>query len=300
MSKERVDSAGERLGEAGQAQAHVVGQARFPLTGKQSPIVLHTELTGSTQDDLADLWCEGSVPAGAVMIADNMTAARGRVGRPWFTRAGKSLLVSVLLEFDESIADCLAWVTLAGAMAALESVRRHCVQEGAPDVAISWPNDVVALTPAGPRKLGGLLGEVCGRRDGKIACILGWGLNLSLEADELPTPTAASLLTSGLKTAGRDELIATYLEGLRARLDALVDAGDPQAAGLVDEANAVTETLRPGVVVGRPRLEPLVGDGIRVLPDASLEILTRNGLEAVTSGEVSLLGMQPRAEGEAR
>ena len=71
-------------------------------------------------------------------------------------------------------------------------------------------------------------------------------------------------------------------------------------AGLVDEANAVTETLRPGVVVGRPRLEPLVGDGIRVLPDASLEILTRNGLEAVTSGEVSLLGMQPRAEGEAR
>lgn len=103
LSEERVDSAGERLGEAEQAQAHVVGQARFPLTGKQSPIVLHTELTGSTQDDLADLWREGSVPAGAVMVADDMTAARGRVGRPWFTRAGKSLLVSVLLEFDESI-----------------------------------------------------------------------------------------------------------------------------------------------------------------------------------------------------
>ena len=155
MSEERVDSAGERLGEAGQAQAHVIGQARFPLTGKQSPIVLHTELTGSTQDDLADLWREGSVPAGAVMIADNMTAARGRVGRPWFTRAGKSLLVSVLLEFDESIADRLAWVTLAGAMAALESVRRHCAQEGGPETAISWPNDVVALTPAGPRKQAG-------------------------------------------------------------------------------------------------------------------------------------------------
>lgn len=71
------------------------------------------------------------------MIADNMTAACGRVGCPWFTRAEESLLAPILLEFDESIADCLAWVTLTGAMAALESVRRHCAQEGASDVAIS-------------------------------------------------------------------------------------------------------------------------------------------------------------------
>ncbi len=293
MSEQRVDGDG-----SGRAQS--AGQALFPLTGKQSPIVLHTELTGSTQDDLAELWREGSIPAGTVMIADDMTAARGRVGRRWYTQAGKSLLVSVLLEFDEALADHLAWVTLAGAMAALESVRLHCAADNSSAVAVSWPNDVVALTAEGPRKLGGLLGEVCGRRDGAIACILGWGLNMSLGADELPTPASASLLTSGLNVAGRDELIATYLEGLHSRLGALIETGDPQAAGLVDEANAVTETLRPGVTVGRPRLEPVVGEGIRVLADASLEILTRNGLEVVTSGEVSLLGMQPRAEGEER
>lgn len=66
------------------------------------------------------------------------------------------------------------------------------------------------------------------------------------------------------------------------------------------EANAVTETLRPGITVGRPRLEPVVGEGLRVLPDASLQIRTDAGVQTVTAGEVSLLGMQPHAEGETR
>ena len=277
-----------------------IGRAWFPLAGDAAPVVLHTELTGSTQDDLAELWREGAVPPGTAMIADDQTAGRGRIGRTWHSHPGKSLLVSVLIELPESVADHMAWTALAGACAALESVRIHACPKDRRAVAVSWPNDVVALTDSGPRKLGGLLGEVCGRRDGRIAAVLGWGLNLSLTAAELPTATSASLLTAGLAVPERDPLVATWLDGLHRRLGALAETGDPEAAGLVAEANAVTETLRPGITVGRPRLEPVVGEGLRVLPAASLQIRTDAGVQPVTAGEVSLLGMQPHAEGETR
>ncbi|MDO4887380.1 MAG: biotin--[acetyl-CoA-carboxylase] ligase [Actinomycetaceae bacterium] len=282
-------------------RAEDVGRALFELTGRNAPVVLHTELTASTQDDLAELWEAGSVPAGTVMIADDQTAGRGRVGRTWHSRPGKSLLASVLLELPESVADHLAWVTLAGACAALESVRAQAAAHAQHAVALSWPNDIVSVDgESGPRKLGGLLGEVCGRRDGKIAVVLGWGLNLSLTEDELPTPVSASLLSAGLTVPDRDGLVAGWLAGLTSRLDALVEAGDPEAAGLVREVNTVTETLRPGITVGRPRQAPITGSGLRILADASLEIATDDGIQVVTSGEVSLLGMSPRMEGEPR
>ena len=59
-----------------------IGRAWFPLAGDAAPVVLHTELTGSTQDDLAELWREGAVPPGTAMIADDQTAAAaGSAGR---------------------------------------------------------------------------------------------------------------------------------------------------------------------------------------------------------------------------
>lgn len=275
-----------------------ISPAQFPLTGQHAPMVVHVALTGSTQDDLAELWETGSAPAGTVMIADDQWAGRGRVGRSWYSHAGHSLLASVLLELPESVADHMQWVTLSGALAALESVRIHASSDAPERVALSWPNDVVVLTDSEPRKLGGLLGEVCGRRDSTIACILGWGLNLSLPQDELPTPTSASLLTAGLRVAERDPLIATYLQGLHARLNSLIEHGDAEKAGLLEEMNRVTETLRPGITVGRPRLSPLNGEGLRVLPDASLEMRTQEGIQIVTSGEVSLLGSRPSRKEE--
>ncbi|MBE6483928.1 MAG: biotin--[acetyl-CoA-carboxylase] ligase [Actinomycetaceae bacterium] len=288
----RKDGEMSALDQAGQSEANLP-PARFPLTGAQAAVLFHTELTGSTQDDLTALWEAGRIPDFTVMVADDQTAGRGRSGRRWFSAAGRSLLVSVLVEVPESVEEHVALLTLIGAAAARSAINTCTDRDAA---LLSWPNDVVVRVPE-PRKVAGVLGEFCGRRDGKIACVIGLGANLSLEADELPTPTSASLATAGLPVPTRDEVAAAWLQGLRERIDALVEAGDPVASGLIDEVNACCETLRPGITVGRPRATPLTGTGREILADGSLDMVTDDGPVVVTSGEVSLLGRMERAAG---
>ena len=258
----------------------------FPLTWAQVPVLLHTELTASTQDDLAELWrTDSAAQPFTALIADDQTAGRGRVGRSWYSATGRSVLVSVLLALPAALRDQIGWLTLIGgaaARAAVETTTRAAA-------LISWPNDVVLRAPA-PRKIAGIIGEYVGERDGQIFAVVGMGLNLSLTEDELPTPTSASLLSAGLPVPSRDVVMAAWIAGLRARIEALTIAGgDPEASGILDEINSCCETLRPGVTVGRPRNTPIHGTGQAILADGSLQVLTDEGVVNVSSGEVSLL-----------
>ena len=309
----------------------------FPLTQAQASVLLHTELTASTQDDLAGLWrTDTAAQPFTALIADNQTAGRGRVGRPWYSATGRSVLISVLLALPASLRDQIGWLTLIGgaaARAAVEETTRAAsttmdtssvattpIDATSTTVAssttamtternnalISWPHDVVvmvaesnlgqesvpsetATTPA-PRKVAGIIGEYVGERDGQIFAVLGMGLNLSLTADELPTPTSASLLTAGLPVPSRDEVMSAWIAGLRTRIEAFTTAnGHPETSGILSEINSYCETLRPGVTVGRPRNTPIHGTGQAILADGSLQVLTDEGIVVVTSGEVSLL-----------
>lgn len=262
----------------------------FPLASAQASLLLHTHLTTSTQDDLADLWRGNGAAPFTILIADNQTEGRGRVGRSWYSATGRSVLVSVLLALPSTLRDRIGWLTLMGGAAARAAV---AATTGRDEALISWPNDVVVLVPE-PRKIAGVIGEYIGEREDKIFAVLGLGLNLSLTADELPTPTSASLLTAGLPVPSRDEVIAAWIFGLRTRIEAFVAAaGDPAAAGLLEEINSRCETLRPGVTIGRPRNTPIHGTGQAILADGSLQVLTDAGVVVVSAGEVSLLDTAP-------
>ncbi|HRF98087.1 MAG TPA: hypothetical protein PLZ51_22930, partial [Aggregatilineales bacterium] len=50
----------------------------------------------STQNE-ALTWLKNGAPHGAVVIADEQTAGRGRMGRTWHTPAGVALALSVIL-----------------------------------------------------------------------------------------------------------------------------------------------------------------------------------------------------------
>ncbi len=289
----------------------------FPLAGEQASLLLHTPLTSSTQDDLANLWRGNGAAPFTILIADNQTEGRGRVGRSWYSATGRSVLVSALLALPNNLRDCIGWLTLIGGVAARAAVEATTRAASRPvasasavntpvdatsasdatteraEVLISWPNDVVVRVPE-PRKIAGVIGEYIGERDGQIFAVLGLGLNLSLTADELPTPTSASLLTAGLPVPSRDEVIAAWIFGLRTRIEAFVAAaGDPAAAGLLEEINSRCETLRPGVTIGRPRNTPIHGTGQAILADGSLQVLTDAGVVVVSAGEVSLLDTAP-------
>jgi BirA family biotin operon repressor/biotin-[acetyl-CoA-carboxylase] ligase len=179
--------------------------------------------TGSTNADLLAAADAGAAD-GTVLVADHQTAGRGRRGRSWEAPPGTSLLMSVLLRPDlepDRAGALTAAVGLAG--------RAACRAVAGVEPGLKWPNDLVAPTPAGERKLGGILAEsrvVAGRL---AAVVVGLGLNL---VSPRPVPEELvdiAVALDRLRPPGpppdRGELAVALLTDLEGRLRS-VEAGD--------------------------------------------------------------------------
>jgi BirA family transcriptional regulator, biotin operon repressor / biotin---[acetyl-CoA-carboxylase] ligase len=168
----------------------------------------HVGSTPSTQLLLAP-----DAPEGALVVAEEQTAGRGRLGRSWFAPAGTSLLCSLQLRPDTPT-ERLPELTGVAARACADAIAALTGLEP----ALKFPNDVLV----GGRKVAGILAEA---RDGRV--VLGVGINVNLPADELPEDVdrpATSLLVETGRELDRAELLAELLERLERRYDAWLNA----------------------------------------------------------------------------
>jgi len=97
--------------------------------------VTHFDSTPSTNDRARRLGHEDA-PHGAVVVADEQTASRGRNGSAWAAPAG-GVWLSVVLRPDVSAAH-VGRLTFAAGVAVAETVEQFGV-----DTDIKWPNDVL-------------------------------------------------------------------------------------------------------------------------------------------------------------
>jgi len=150
----------------------------------------------STNSVLRTLAMKGA-PEGTVVIADEQTAGRGRLGKPWFSPSGVNLYVSVL--FRPSIPPReAAGFALAGPLALCDAI----AAEGLGSSTIKWPNDVLVER----RKVAGILVE-CATVDNRIDyVILGFGVNLNVGRAALTEALGASAHAAGSLSefAGRE------------------------------------------------------------------------------------------------
>ena len=176
--------------------------------------------TGSTNTDLADRAAAGDLPEGAVLVAEEQSAARGRLDRRWSAPPRSGLFVSVYLT-PTVPAVRWSWLPLLAGVATATALSRTA----GVDTALKWPNDVLVTVDGTERKTGGILAERAA--DGVV---LGIGLNVTLTADELPVPTAASLALAGAPNTDRDPLLRAVLRSLEHWYDEWQAAdGDPAA-----------------------------------------------------------------------
>ena len=281
-------------------------------------------VTGSTQDDLraALLGPEcGAWPHLSALRALRQTAGRGRSGRAWVTPDdGSALLVSVVLRPLVPV-ERLGWLPLLGGLAVRDAVA-PLVEDLPWRVGTKWPNDVVALpddpaaVPAVPgwddtRKIAGVLSElvvpepagglppdaVPSDRDQAPMVILGIGVNIGQEAEDLPVAWAGSLRTLGAVGAGdaaaREDVMEAVLAATGHHLVRLigqweevggdVDAGD---GALGRRLRAALTTLGKRVSVQAPDGE-LSGLAVDVTP--ALVLRNQDGDTEVRAGDVALV-----------
>jgi len=143
----------------------------------------------------------------------------------WESPTGTGLTFSVLLRPDVP-ASRLGWLPLLAGLAVAEALG----EVAGVRARLKWPNDVVV----GERKLAGVLAEAHpGAAGVPTGVVVGVGVNVSMTAEQLPVPTATSLLLESARTTDRQSVLDGILEVLHARYRSwTAEAGDPETSGL--------------------------------------------------------------------
>jgi BirA family biotin operon repressor/biotin-[acetyl-CoA-carboxylase] ligase len=241
------------------------------------------EVTGSTNADLLAEAAAGAA-SGRVLVAEAQTAGRGRLGRRWVSPPGTSLAFSVLLRPDDLPPARRPWIPLLAGVAVASALRDYATV----DAWLKWPNDVLV----GGAKLAGILAEQ--HRD---AVVVGVGINVTVRREDLPVPTATSLLletaagmdpAAGMDAARLDraELLAAVLRELERWYLAEAAARDADESGLRAEYLRRCATVGRQVRVELPGGRSLTGVAADVDVGGSLLVRTPSGLTPVSAGDV--------------
>ena len=153
-----------------------------------------------------------------VVLTDHQQAGRGRLGRSWDTPANTSVTLSVLLPAPDQ---GRGWLPLATGLA----VRDALAEVAGVDSGLKWPNDVL-LPSDDERKVCGILCELQ-----PTGIVVGLGINVDQDRDELPVDTATSLRLAGAPDVSRERLVVAVLTYL-ARWHGDLSGAGPARSGV--------------------------------------------------------------------
>lgn len=257
---------------------------QLPQSRELAAELIWRDEVASTNDALRELVAEHpELPSRTVLVTDNQTAGRGRLGREWVAPAGGALAISVLLR-EPAASRAPTWLPLLAGSAVRRALSPFISEEHR--LGVKWPNDVLAFDEAHVGlKLSGILSEMLA--DGSI--IIGIGINTALSAAELPAETATSLalLREG-EPPEPDDILAAVLRQLFTLLDSLAE-GEMDA--LRELVASDSSTLGTHVRAHLPNGVIIEGEALRLSDDGALVIAgDADGAEVlVAAGDIEHL-----------
>jgi BirA family biotin operon repressor/biotin-[acetyl-CoA-carboxylase] ligase len=253
------------------------GHVEFRRSRSIVPVLEVLPEAGSTNDVLTAR--AGDLPDLSVLVTDNQTGGRGRLGREWVTPPGTALAISVLLKPVGLPTTSYGWFPLLAGLA-MSRALGPLVPGG---VQVKWPNDVLIDGD----KVCGILAELL---PGLSGVVIGAGVNLSQTAEQLPTATSTSLALAGAHETDADAVLSAYLIHLSALYRGFLAAGgDPIRSALRDEVLEACHTVGRSVRVQLPSGDDLLGTAVGIDEDGRLIVESDTGRTAVAAGDVTHL-----------
>ena len=275
---EAVQNRGYKLVKAeGYGESELRSRIRTVWAGSE----LHFyRITGST-NLLAKQAGEEDAPHGALFVADEQTAGRGRRGRSWQSPPGANIYFTILLRPDFA-PDQASMLTLVMAHSVACAIHRLTGLEP----SIKWPNDVLLEG----KKVCGILTEMSVEREYIHYVVCGVGINVvSQDFPEGIREHAIAVEEVYGQAVSKGALLQYVMEDFERDYDAFVAAGD--LTPLLESYNGILVNRDRRVRVLDPKGE---WEGIARGINAGGELLVEDiegGIQNIFAGEVSVRGI---------
>lgn len=237
------------------------------------------ETLPSTNITATELGLKGC-PEGTVIIANEQTNGKGRLGRKWISPLGKNLYMSIILTPPISPRDATI-LTIMSAVACCIALNRVLPIP----VSIKWPNDLIV----DDKKIGGILTEIKADIDKISLAVIGIGININLELGDIPEDikhiaTSMKILTG--EQSCRTTVAIEILKEVQKWYDTLLKSGKEE---LLFQWRQLTSTIGKKVKVNMGNdilkgiAEAIDNEGLLILR------LQDNSTFRVNAGDITML-----------
>ena len=248
-------------------------QLKGTLFGKR---IYHFFKTDSTNRVAFELGQAGE-PEGAIVLAEEQSAGRGRAGRTWHSERAAGIYITLLLRPKLAPVQAPVLTMMAGlsAHAAVEALTGLAVD-------LKWPNDLMIRG----KKAGGILTEMHADPGQVRFVIVGIGLNVNQErfSGEL-TGRATSIRQETGKTQSRMELLVRLLREFETDYNRFLREGMPSVIQRFEVVSSYAHGKKVRVTNGA---ESYVGTTAGLGPEGLLQVEREDGrVVTVIAGDVA-------------
>lgn len=216
---------------------------------------------------------------GAVLIAEEQTEGKGRMGRTWISPKGKGIWMTIILKPNIEPMK-VPKITLIGAAAVHKALDKMGIK-----TQIKWPNDILI----DGKKICGILTEMSGELNLINYIIMGIGINVNLDEKDIPDELkdrATSLKISLGKETNRKKLTAYILNEFEDLYMKFKENDDIDEVLKICRENSILLGEEVKIIRGN---NVRLGKAIDINEDGELLVKFKgDNVEKIYSGEVSL------------
>ena len=241
------------------------------ILGKE---IISYKTVDSTNDKAYRLAEEGA-KEGTVVIAEEQTKGKGRLGRKWSSPKG-GIYLSLILR-PKFMPTEVSKLTLVAAVSVAQAIKDTTGLR----VSIKWPNDVLI----GKNKLCGILTELKAEQDATSFVVLGIGMNINTKVSSLPKNSTSISRELG-KNFSKVEIAKALLKNIESHYKQFKDGGFKD---IIKEWKDLSAVLGKRVKV-QGKTGAIEGQAIDVDEGGALVVRLDNGFtERILAGDVILV-----------
>ena len=237
--------------------------------------IIHYFRVGSTNNVALQLASQDS-PHGTVVVAEEQSSGRGRLGRTWYSERSSGIYTSVILRppLAPSAAPVLTLMAGVAVQQALESTTGLSID-------IRWPNDLLVKG----KKVCGILTEMSAELDRLHAIVLGIGINVNHA--EMPPDLkeiGTSLRIESHRSWSRVQILISLLRELEKQYRLLLAGGNEVITRRWAAASTYAQGKRIRVTRGSAEF---LATTAGLEPSGALRIVHEDGREdSLIAGEI--------------